>query len=96
MCVHESVSIRIIRELLMFFRRTRCKKPPQKNDKANAVIWITQSACKEHTHSDDKDSIVGRKVKTVVTIYTLIPSLGALGDVNLGPHYEMYLNLTKN
>lgn len=67
-----------------------------KNDKANAVIWITQSACKEHTHSDDKDSIVGRKVKTVVTIYTLTPSLGALGNVNLGSHYEMYLNLTKN
>lgn len=28
-------------------------------------------------------------------IYTLTPSLGALGNVNLSSHYKMYLSVTK-
>ena len=49
-----------------------------------------------NTHSEDKGFIVGRKVPHFVTVYTLTPSLGVLGNVNLSSHYEMYLNQTKN
>lgn len=49
-----------------------------------------------NTHSEDKGSIVEREVKENVTVYTLTPSLGALGNVNLSSHYKMYLSQTKN
>lgn len=92
--VHESVGIHIIIKLFMCCCFT----------KFHYIKMIMGERCyldntdlpTSNTYSEDKGSIVGRKVKHFVTIYTLTPSLGALGNVNLSSHYEMYLNQTKN
>lgn len=49
-------------------------------------------------YSEDNGTIVERSKKKKIffkAIYTLTPSLGALGNVNLSSHYKMYLSVTK-